>query len=429
MSTRWFFLPLSAAVATSCGWESEPSEQTASAGSAGEAGTVASEAGDGGSGGFSGETSAGESATSDAGAPSELGPCEPSPDALGQIEIPSPLVSLDLPVAASQSVTTPEKLVDGLYHSGSGSNFGLPTEDEPAWAAIEVGEGPSRLLLLWADVGYTAYNEVTGGAPLSYRIETSGDSTDGDDGSWETAVSVEENPVRSRGHSFEFSGKSWVRFVVTAAQPDATRVELDEIALFDISAAEGERPQDTWFFMGDSITEGAFHRSLGQENTFEARVHAAHEDYYPAVINGGIGGDRSAHGKSYIEEWLELNPDFQHFAIAYGTNDAWGNKSVESAGFEYNLRAIIEAILDAGRTPHLARIPFASLASHSTLPEFNAVIEQLTQEYELVCGPDLYTWFSEHQDQFNPDGVHPSSEGNVELIRLWADSADVSYPE
>ena len=346
---------------------------------------------------------------------------------LARIVTPTPRISVGLRVAASDTVTNPETLVDGLYHRSSNCSFGLPTSDEPAWAAVEVGTGRSRLLVVWHDPGWNEYDSVTSGAPAAYHIETSADSTDGSDGTWTEVVTVTDNPVRGREHSIEFLDQSWVRFVVTEAQPDATGVRLDELAIFDISDSGGELPEDTWFFMGDSITQGAFMRNLPDDAWFESVVSESHADFFPAVIGGGVGGDLATQGLGDVEHWLELNPDMRYFAIGYGTNDSWGNKSVSSTSFESNMQGIIDAVLSAGRVPILARIPYSSTA-HETLDQFNAVIDRLQADNGLPCGPDLYGWFLQHPEELGTDGVHPTNEGYLSMNRLWAEAADSLYP-
>jgi lysophospholipase L1-like esterase len=151
------------------------------------------------------------------------------------------------------------------------------------------------------------------------------------------------------------------------------------------------------------------------------------DGFFPAMISGGVGGTFSYDGQQHIEEWLELNPDFQHIGIAYGTNDAWGDANVDGAGFEGNLREVVEAVLDDERVPHLARIPYADSGVHNTLPDFNAVIDALVSEYELPAGPDLHTWFEENPDELSGDGVHPGSAGLVSVNHLWAEAAAQLY--
>ena len=71
------------------------------------------------------------------------------------------------------------------------------------------------------------------------------------------------NVVRTRAHAFDFAGKTWIKMVITAAPPMASngRVQIAEIDIHDISATASGLPEDTWFFMGDSITAFAFDRA------------------------------------------------------------------------------------------------------------------------------------------------------------------------
>lgn len=357
----------------------------------------------------------------------EQGPaCKSS--TLGRVTVPSPLISVGLRVTASEGVTTPEAAVDGRYHSGPAAKLPAPSTDAPAWLAVEVGAGPERLLLIWTDAGYTPYNVLSGGAPTSYSIETSSDSSDGSDGTWENVVAVEENPVRSRGHSIPFAGKSWVRFVVTGVDTEANvqNALIDELALHDITESGSDRPSDTWLFMGDSITQGGLQREFGAD-AVDQRVHAANPDFFPAMINAGIGGEFTSNGNEHLATWLELNPDFSHVAIAYGTNDSWSNKNPDTEGFREELETLVTGVLDAGRVPVLTTIPYASMA-HDTLPAWNDVIREVRDEHDLPCGADLYAWFESHPDDLSSDGVHPNSQGYRNLNAVWADTILGSYP-
>jgi lysophospholipase L1-like esterase len=249
--------------------------------------------------------------------------------------------------------------------------------------------------------------------------------------------------VRAREHSFDFTGKQWVKLVVTeasltaaanagaggAATGSAIPVRLSEIELYDISAAGTGRPTDTWFFMGDSITQGAFTRSLGLAHAFNDYVQAAHPGFFPVMINGGVTSEYARHGLDHLQKdlWLELNPDLYFVAIGYGTNDSWGNKLPANVDFAEKMEAIVKFVLDAGRVPIMAQIPYAS-AEHETVQAFNQVIEDLRAKYNLPCGPDLYTWFGTHPDDLNSDGVHPNGNGYIHMNQQWAEAVSVLYP-
>ncbi|WP_437481018.1 GDSL-type esterase/lipase family protein [Sorangium sp. So ce1014] len=345
------------------------------------------------------------------------------PDAPGLT--PNPLVSRGKPAFASRG--TASVINDGKYRSAGTWIAGKPIAGEPAWVAIQVGGGYERLLLSWSASYNYNYTDVQYGAPSAYRVETSSDSTNGSDGTWKGVAEVTDNPVRTRAHSFDFGGQSWVRLVVTEAPAasDESGVQLDEIDVHDISNGA----EDTWFFFGDSITAFAYDRDTpATQPSFAENVHAAHEAHYPAMINGGIGSELTDDALDRLDEALELNPDYRFFAIGYGTNDSWGNHT-DASTFKSNLQELIDRIEAAGRVPVLARIPFSPDGNHDTLDVFNKAIDELTLENALVAGPDLYAWFEGHPEQLQPapDLVHPLPAGRIAMNKLWAEAVDALY--
>src|SRR5262245_55976306 len=129
------------------------------------------------------------------------------------LQYPNPLISRGKPVFSSPP--NGAVVVDGLYHNG-GWSAGTPTTAAPAWVAIKLGAGPSRVLVSWDDGGTYNYEDSprvpVNGFPADYRFEVSADSTNGSDGTWTVAgTQVKGNIVRTRAHSLDFAGKSWVK--------------------------------------------------------------------------------------------------------------------------------------------------------------------------------------------------------------------------
>lgn len=384
-----------------------------------------------GSGGTPGGEQAGAGGQTQGGTPSVARVCDPTNNESGAVDEPSPLVSLGATAFANAGALTPERLTDGAY-SHTGTTLGLPAEDAPVWAAIELEPGPARVLLMWTDPGYKDYDDPSGGAPRAYEILVSADSTDGEDGTWESVVEVTDNPVNARAHSFDFEDMSWVKLSVTEASLDAmdapVPVKLDELAVYDVTAAGEERPKDTWFFMGDSITKGAFSRNVGASSTFEALIQSERPDFDPIVIGGGIGGELASDGVAHLEQFLALNPDFHHVVIAYGTNDSWGaGKTPSGSGFDVNMETIVAGVLDEGRIAMLPTIPYASQA-HPDLVPFNETLDRITSENALPCGADFYDWFFNHPEELSTDGVHPSTLGYRSMNAVTAAAALAFYP-
>lgn len=336
---------------------------------------------------------------------------------------PNPLVSRSKRVAGWSSLQFPglRNINDGDYSTAWGA--GRPTPEEPAWVAIDVGPGPRRVLVNWCAAGSYNYEETDYGSPGAYRLETSGDSTDGANGSWRTAVEVLTVSTHGQAHSVDFAGQRWVKLVVTKTPAQSPNgVQISELDVHDVTAGAN----DTWFFAGDSITALAFNRAPAHQPSFATWVNGRRSEYFPAMIDGGTGGDKSDEGAAHVGDWLARNPDIHFWAIMYGTNDAAGNSS-QTARFRTNMQTIVDRVRGAGRVPILATIPYASDGQHGNIVDFNRVLDDLRRANSLAAGPDFYTWFAGHPEELR-DGVHPNDRGVVSMNRLWGEAVDALYP-
>lgn len=336
---------------------------------------------------------------------------------------PNPLVSRSKRVVGWSPLqfAEPRNVNDGDYSTSWGA--GRPTPERPAWVAIDVGAAAGRLLVNWSAAGSFNYEETDYGSPGAYRIETSGDSTDGANRSWRTAVDVLAVSTHGQAHSFDFTGQRWVKFVVTRTPAQSPNgVQISEIDIHDVTVGA----TDSWFFMGDSITALAFDRAPAHQPSFAAWVHERRPEYFPAMMDGGTGGDKSDEGAARIGNWLARNPDAHFWAISYGMNDAAGN-ATDTTRFRTNMQTIVDRVRAAGRVPILATIPFASDGQHQNIPRFNRVLDELRTSNSLPAGPDLYAWFAAHPDELR-DGVHPNDRGILSTNRLWGEAANALYP-
>ena len=373
---------------------------------------------------------------------------------LGALAKPTPLVSVGRPVTTNSTEQANVGLiVDGKYHVANGLLL-TPVAGAPKWVSIDMGTGYTKLLLGWQDVGYqdygpsfytaTDYKNAT--SPVGYLIKTSADSTNGDDGTWTTVVTVTDNPVRARTHLIPFAGMKWVRFEVTAAGLDASgaarAVQLDEIEVRDFSAIGDSDPTDGYFIMGDSITKVSFNRT-GGPNELDRLITAQRPAYTPALVEAGNGGETLNHALLHLQDnqWLTYAEGLTFVTLAYGTNDSWGSNTAAGAGFEATLRSIIKLLTDAKRVPILPRIPWNTVGAH--VDEFNAVIDKLQLEFELPCGPDLYGLVAAHPEyvqgvatvqadctvKYSGDGVHPQSAvAKAAIQQAYADAVLPIYP-
>ena len=201
--------------------------------------------------------------------------------------------------------------------------------------------------------------------------------------------------------------------------------------------------------VGDSITRGSHDDypaddiSLDGRNTgggYEPILNnlLTKEKGYPhTVVNEGISGDTSAEGVVQIATTLSNHPSAKYYLVMYGTNDAWfpavpsglglnpGDEGY-SGSYKDSMQRIISAILAAGRTPYLAKVPYATVPGIdiSAIQNYNLVVEELIFDNDIwVIPPDFFAYF---QDPLYigelDDGVHPNGLGYQSMADLWFDA-------
>jgi lysophospholipase L1-like esterase len=329
---------------------------------------------------------------------------------------PAPLVSRGRRVTASSPGA--RALVDGVYRDRTWGG-GAPSEAAPAWAAIRVGPGPTRVLVSWTSSHNHDYRERFYGAPVDYRIETSADSTDGADGTWRTAVEVRGNPVRSRAHAVDFAGQRWVRLAVTALAPERNEwgLFLDEIDVHDLSLGG----DDVWVFLGDSIGAAVFDRAPDHRPSFADRIASAHPGYHPAMIDAGFCRARTGDVLARVDDVLAWNPDARVFAVALGANDP------DAETLRRDLGALVARLRAAGKIVVVAPVAYQTRYGEDFAAPKKAAVDAVVAEHGLLPGPDVYGWFRARPERL-ADGLHPDARGSVETSRLWAEAVAPLYP-
>jgi lysophospholipase L1-like esterase len=334
---------------------------------------------------------------------------------------PGPLISRGKPVFCSANDDGPGgagAIVDGHY--GNRAFWRAAQSTLPSWCAIHLGTGPDHLLLIWASDYVFDYTSNSGRSPQNYTISVSSDSTDGADGTWHTVVTVVGNHTRTREQLIPFTGQSWVKMMVTQVQPQASQKDLaiDEIDVYDVS--NSANLNDTFYFLGASITTIAFNRFNENQPSFAEDVHAASPQHFPAMLDGGIGGWLSSDAAQNIDTLLSLNPDMHYWLIELGTNDALDQ--VSPAAYMASLQVVIDKIKTAGHVPIIAHITYANLPGdrgislNQKIQALNAIIDQLTAKNKLIPGPDLYQLLRAHAAAYlDADGIHPSPAGAIAI--------------
>ena len=331
---------------------------------------------------------------------------------------PNKLVSGGLP--AHTGATTTDYLTDGYL-----TNWKSSSAKE---IALNVGEGPQKLLINWESFGDCAWaTDFTSGcghsgvALSNFKILTSANSTDGTDGDWEVAATIQNNPVMARGVTIDFAGKSWFKF---ASEGDVGKIL--EIEAFDMSAGG----TDTWFFMGTSISQMGI-KQQDTDSTTAQLIHAKFPEYTPAMLRGGIGCINSTEVVEHLSEYLEYAGNVKFWAIEMGTNDAWGGGDWNLNTYVSNMQTIIDSAKAHGITPVIARIiaTDSAKAGWQINPAFLEAVDKLVEDNDLPQGPDFYSYFKEHPELLASDGVHPNAEtkGGQAMHHLWAEALAPLY--
>ena len=331
---------------------------------------------------------------------------------------PNRLVSGGLP--AHTGATTTDYLTDGYL-----TNWKSSSAKE---IALNVGEGPKKLLINWESFGDCAWaTDFTSGcghsgvALSNFKILTSANSTDGTDGDWEVAATIQNNPVMARGVTIDFAGKSWFKF---ASEGDVGQIL--EIEAFDMSAGG----TDTWFFMGTSISQMGI-KQQDTDSTTAQLIHAKFPEYTPAMLRGGIGCINSTEVVEHLNEYLEYAGNVKFWAIEMGTNDAWGGGDWNLNTYVSNMQTIIDSAKAHGITPVIARIiaTDSAKAGWQINPAFLEAVDKLVEDNDLPQGPDFYSYFKEHPELLASDGVHPNAEtkGGQAMHHLWAEALAPLY--
>lgn len=299
--------------------------------------------------------------------------------------------------------------------------------------AIPVDSGASKLFVTWelyenGEVGWANYtvNCTHSTTSLSdFAILTSGNSTTGVDGDWDTVLVVKGNEVLSRGVQIDFEGKSWVRF-----SSESTMGQFLEIEMFDM----GDGGNDTWFFMGTSISQmGLKQQETDETQTTADLIHAQFPDYTPAMLRGGIGCINSTEVVEHLPQYLANVGNVHFWAIEMGTNDAWGGGDWNLSTFIGNMQTIVDSAKAHGIVPVIARIiaTDSAKAGWQVNPLFLQALDSLVRVNGLPEGPDFYGYFYEHPELLGTDGVHPNAGtgGGQAMHRLWAEALTPLYAD
>jgi acyl-CoA thioesterase I len=184
------------------------------------------------------------------------------------------------------------------------------------------------------------------------------------------------------------------------------------------SPSPGAATRPVILFVGTSLTAGY---GLDPEEAYPARIQekidAAGLPY--RVINAGVSGETSAGARRRID-WLMGSQPVAILVVETGAND--GLRGIDPEDARANIQAIIDRSREQSPPPALMLIGMAAppnLGARYT-DRFRAIYPELAQNNGAVLVPFLLDGVAGVPRLNQPDGVHPTPEGQRRLAdTVW----------
>ncbi|HAS90670.1 MAG TPA: arylesterase [Desulfovibrio sp.] len=163
---------------------------------------------------------------------------------------------------------------------------------------------------------------------------------------------------------------------------------------------------------GDSLTEGY---GLPAYSSLPAQLERKllEEGFHVEVNNFGLSGDTSADGLFRLANVLESDPDAVY--IEFGANDCFQLMDPEQT--RVNLARMVEAFQEASIPVLLLGFKPMNFTPQSYASEFNNIFTQVAEEFSVPLYPNLTEGIGEAPEYYQPDGVHPNTEGVEVMVK------------
>ncbi len=355
-----------------------------------------------------------------------------------------PIISEGVPAYCSDTPGTAANANSTDYDLNWRST-GTPSVSQPAWLAYDLSsKAPKQVVVTWYNPSCYEYDYAFYAGTASYNLpnnllqDYTIDVNAAPGGSvptsgWVTMVTVTGNVYHSRSAVFDMTGYNWVRINCTAiagsSPNDNASCHLD---VYD--ARNGT--EDTWLFLGDSITAGGMNLT---GTVFAQAVNAGDGIHYPSQENGGMAGWTTGIMATDLSQFLGVSPG-HYVTLSLGTNDintyAGDAASIDSAC--NNLVLMANAVIAAGRVPIIPHVPWANTAAiQANAPLLNARIDALCAANPgILLGPDLFGYYNDNRSLISSDNLHPTSPAGFQAYRsywakwaLWSVYAPVAVTE
>jgi hypothetical protein len=248
---------------------------------------------------------------------------------------------------------------------------------------------------------------------------------------------------------------TWLRMDVTAEAGSSGNTD----ASWHMDVAQcSSTCDDTWLFLGDSITNNSMGHASTPPANFINTINTGKSTFFPSQIEGGVSFSRLCDwlGESTVETGgscpdgegtgssnmittvLNAFPAAHFVTLNLGTNDIDAGFTATEILTDYE--ALVRAVIEAGRVPVVPTIPWAPTVCNAGLnadnpatpgTANNKIVTTLYNTFpQIVHGPDLWTYFDTHQSEINTSNCpHPTTTGQGDYRSLWATTMESEvYP-
>lgn len=160
---------------------------------------------------------------------------------------------------------------------------------------------------------------------------------------------------------------------------------------------------------GDSLTAGVAGRSYPDDLQDLLDQHG----YHYRVENQGVSGDTTSDGLARIDNVITEHPAL--VLLEFGGNDGLRGIPVEAT--RKNLEEMIVRLKQANIPIVLLGITLPPNYGPDYIKPFTAMYPQLAKKYSLPFMPFLLIHVYQTPGMMQPDGIHPSGEGNQIVAR------------
>ncbi|MDO9274313.1 MAG: arylesterase [Lutibacter sp.] len=207
-------------------------------------------------------------------------------------------------------------------------------------------------------------------------------------------------------------------FCVSCGESAAKKEKSKSEEIIDAEAKKQKTAdQKVILFFGTSLTAGM---GLDPKDAFPAviqeKIDSLNLPY--EVINAGLSGETTASGKNRIN-WV-LNQKIDVFVLELGAND--GLRGVPLTETKSNLQAIIAIVKEKNPDTKIVLVgmEIPPNMGEAYTSEFRSIFPDLAKKNKLELVPFLLQNVGGIKELNQPDGIHPTEEGQKILANnVW----------